>query len=449
MLPSRARSRSENACGEVTLYRPVLSSLLASSAVRGSRAVMQHGAESYFVVGEGLLGESGGGRDRPRRGGRARRRRRSASRAWGRRAPATSSASEPQEARPCDGGRRRRRRRRSRGLHLPRPVPRPRPDLRQDRRHARRPRSRRRSCCRRRSPSLDLDSLYGAGPQDPESAKFYEADGIHLKVGTTDGRRRHPGQGRLRPAARRRHERGRKRKAIIPDPRNDENLAVAQTHAGDDPLPQPRRRQPARRRVPAGPALRPGARARHQALPVDGPHGLPAADLRAQRWSTTSSLTAARCSRSAPTPTDVPTMPIEFSVAALPARALDGPRRLQLEQDLRRRRRHARLPVHLLRRRAATSAARRGCRATGSPTSAASTTSARPGAPNLTVPAAKFNRAMRIDTHLVDPLANLPAETFGGSGDPARRPAPQPRLPQPDAGAHGPARHRPADGRRS
>ena len=34
-----------------------------------------------------------------------------------------------------------------------------------------------------RSPSLDLDSLYGAGPQDPASAKFYEADGMHLKMG--------------------------------------------------------------------------------------------------------------------------------------------------------------------------------------------------------------------------------------------------------------------------
>ena len=36
-----------------------------------------------------------------------------------------------------------------------------------------------------RSPSLDLDSLYGAGPTDPESAKFYEADGVHLKMGKT------------------------------------------------------------------------------------------------------------------------------------------------------------------------------------------------------------------------------------------------------------------------
>lgn len=36
-----------------------------------------------------------------------------------------------------------------------------------------------------RSPSLDLDSLYGAGPQDPESAKFY-SDDRHLKMGRTD-----------------------------------------------------------------------------------------------------------------------------------------------------------------------------------------------------------------------------------------------------------------------
>ena len=36
-----------------------------------------------------------------------------------------------------------------------------------------------------RSPSLDLDSLYGAGPLDPASAKFYEADGVHLKIGKT------------------------------------------------------------------------------------------------------------------------------------------------------------------------------------------------------------------------------------------------------------------------
>ena len=36
-----------------------------------------------------------------------------------------------------------------------------------------------------RSPRLDLDSLYGAGPGNPGSAKFYEADGLHLKTGNT------------------------------------------------------------------------------------------------------------------------------------------------------------------------------------------------------------------------------------------------------------------------
>jgi hypothetical protein len=81
-----------------------------------------------------------------------------------------------------------------------------------------------------RSPSLDLDSLYGAGPTDPESAKFYEADGIHLKMGKTlafEGETARDGFDLPRGAGTTRAE---KRKAIIPDPRNDENLAVAQTH---------------------------------------------------------------------------------------------------------------------------------------------------------------------------------------------------------------------------
>jgi hypothetical protein len=81
-----------------------------------------------------------------------------------------------------------------------------------------------------RSPSLDLDSLYGAGPQDPESAKFYEADGLHLKMGKTvaaegieakEGFDLPRGEGTTTKQ---------KRRAVIPDPRNDENLAVAQTH---------------------------------------------------------------------------------------------------------------------------------------------------------------------------------------------------------------------------
>ncbi len=80
-----------------------------------------------------------------------------------------------------------------------------------------------------RSPTLDLDSLYGAGPNDPVSAEFYRDD-RHLRVGTTVR------VGRLR--ARREYDLAREgddtrrnpRRALIPDFRNDENLAVAQTH---------------------------------------------------------------------------------------------------------------------------------------------------------------------------------------------------------------------------
>ena len=81
-----------------------------------------------------------------------------------------------------------------------------------------------------RSPSLDLDSLYGAGPSDPASAKFYEPDGLHLKMGKADavgGIPAKPGFDLPRGAG---ATAAAKRKAIIPDPRNDENLAVAQTH---------------------------------------------------------------------------------------------------------------------------------------------------------------------------------------------------------------------------
>ncbi|MGH3039067.1 MAG: peroxidase family protein [Gaiellaceae bacterium] len=80
-----------------------------------------------------------------------------------------------------------------------------------------------------RSPSLDLDSLYGAGPQDPASEKFYE-DETHLKMGRTDAVGPDEAKqgfdlprGSSGSAAQR-------RKAVIPDERNDENLAVAQTH---------------------------------------------------------------------------------------------------------------------------------------------------------------------------------------------------------------------------
>jgi hypothetical protein len=77
-----------------------------------------------------------------------------------------------------------------------------------------------------RSPSLDLDSLYGLGPG--LSPQFYK-DGVRLKTGTTTPvpdlpitKVAHPGFDLPRKPD---------GKALIPDPRNDENLVVAQTHA--------------------------------------------------------------------------------------------------------------------------------------------------------------------------------------------------------------------------
>ena len=82
-----------------------------------------------------------------------------------------------------------------------------------------------------RSPSLDLDSLYGAGPTDPGSAHFYEADGLHLRMGKTVASDGVPAKdGFDLPRVGTGSTKKARRRALIPDKRNDENLAVAQTH---------------------------------------------------------------------------------------------------------------------------------------------------------------------------------------------------------------------------
>ena len=75
-----------------------------------------------------------------------------------------------------------------------------------------------------RSPVLDLDSLYGFGPGSKNKNVAYEEDGIHLKVGSTT---EDPLGGKARPNDLPRNSKG---EARIGDPRNDENLAIAQTH---------------------------------------------------------------------------------------------------------------------------------------------------------------------------------------------------------------------------
>jgi Animal haem peroxidase len=78
-----------------------------------------------------------------------------------------------------------------------------------------------------RSPALDLDSLYGNGPADHGSARFYGPQGLKLLMGKTE----RVGGGTL--AAHQGFDLPRddsQQLAVIPDKRNDENLAVAQTH---------------------------------------------------------------------------------------------------------------------------------------------------------------------------------------------------------------------------
>jgi len=73
-----------------------------------------------------------------------------------------------------------------------------------------------------RTPRFDLDSLYGRGPAD--QPYLYESDGIHMLLGE-----RMSGNPFDRDA--RQIPRGPNDRALIGDPRNDENRIVAQLHA--------------------------------------------------------------------------------------------------------------------------------------------------------------------------------------------------------------------------
>jgi hypothetical protein len=259
-----------------------------------------------------------------------------------------------------------------------------------------------------RSPSIDLDSLYGAGPADPGSAKFYEADGEHLKMGKTfaadgipakDGFDLPRGAGSTAKA---------KRRAIIPDPRNDENLAVAQTHLAMirfhnrvvDTLPGS---------VPAGARFETA-----RELVTKHYQWMLRTDFLpriAQGTVVTDVFTNGRKAfEVGATPTDVPTMPLEFSVAAYRlghsmVRASynwnkifdDGFGTLGflfefsgLSGDLGFSPRLLSTWIADFRRLYNFKLA---------------------GRPDLAVPPAKFNRTMRIDTRLVNPLQFLPGLT--------------------------------------
>jgi hypothetical protein len=258
-----------------------------------------------------------------------------------------------------------------------------------------------------RSPSLDLDSLYGAGPQEPASADFYEADGLHLKMGsTTDDRQ---GFDLPRGAG---STNAQRRKAVIPDPRNDENLAVAQTHLAMIRF----HNRVVDTQLGGVPAAQRFSRAREIVtkhyqwmIRTDYLRRICAAGVVNNVFTGNRKVFEVGAA-----PTDPPTMPIEFSVAAFrlghsmvrgaynwnvnfPSGAgtldflftfsatggnLGGDTRL------------ADIWVADWRRLYDFTEANR---------------------PNLRPPPGEFNRAMRIDTRVVNPLGSLPRGSFGGT----------------------------------
>ena len=253
-----------------------------------------------------------------------------------------------------------------------------------------------------RSPALDLDSVYGRGPN--ENPEFYNADHIHLKMGKTgpEGLSLRgfdlPRSGNGHPSA------------GIPDPRNDENLAVAQTHLAFIRF---------HNRVV-------------DTLAPDSPHAVLFMRARKQvtrhyQWMIKTDFLPRICGpaviddvftngrkifeKNVP-PTQVPTMPVEFSVAAyrlghsMVRQAYNWNRNFDAGQGT----------LRLLFDFSGTS----GFLTRSSPLFGVWIADFRrlyhfgdAGRPDLEVSAAKFNNAMTIDTNLVAKLAHLEDETIG------------------------------------
>ena len=264
-----------------------------------------------------------------------------------------------------------------------------------------------------RSPSLDLDSLYGFGPADPVSAEFY-SDDRHLLVGRTV----RVGPGRL--AARREYDLarvgddspGNPRRALIPDFRNDENLAVAQTHLamirfhnrvvdGLGPgVPPGRRFRRARRLV----TLHYQWMLRHDYLPRI-----------CDKAVVTDVFTNGRKAfEVAADPLTVPTMPVEFSVAAFRF----GHSMIRSTYDWNAEFPRGSGDLFFLFDFSGTSGF-----LGGGPSALPSNWIAdwrrlyrfsSIGRPDLKPPPGEANVARRIDTLLSPPLAGLPSGSFGG-----------------------------------
>jgi Animal haem peroxidase len=272
-----------------------------------------------------------------------------------------------------------------------------------------------------RGPKLDLDSIYGAGPQDAVSAGFFAEDALHLKTGATASGRyasldgfdfARVGEGPSRGAA---------RKALIPDSRNDENLAVANVHLGLIRFHN--------RVVDTLPGETPPARRFALAREIVVKH---------YQWMIRTDFLPRVCDRAVlddvfkdgrkafepnPSPIDVPTMPLEFSVAAFRF----GHSMIRAAYNWNAQFDDGAGTLDLLFRFAAVSGELGGGLRVPTnwiPDLRRFYDFGEAGRTDLVVPAAKFNRAMRIDTKLANPLQYVPDERIGPvsgrEGDPAR-----------------------------
>jgi hypothetical protein len=266
-----------------------------------------------------------------------------------------------------------------------------------------------------RSPSLDLDSLYGAGPQDPGSAKFFEPDGLHLRMGKTVAAEGIPAKQGFDLPRGAGNTQAKKRRAIIPDPRNDENLAVAQSHLAFIRFHN--------RVVDTLPGSVPASQRFDKARELVTKH---------YQWMLRTDYLPRICAAGVvnnvfkqgrkafevgAAPTDVPTMPIEFSVAAFRL----GHSMIRREYNWNKIFDDGLGSLDLLFAFSGTSGDFLGDLRLPSTWIADFRRLydfGEANKPGLVVPARKFNRARRIDTRLANPLKNLPKGSFGGPAVP-------------------------------
>jgi hypothetical protein len=264
-----------------------------------------------------------------------------------------------------------------------------------------------------RSPSLDLDCLYGRGPTSRGSKRFYRPDGQRLKMGTTaasgGGGKADvdvPGFDLPRVVAPGEF-------ALIPDRRNDENLAVAQTHLA---LIRFHNRVIARLTAKGVPVSRRFTRARglvvrhyQWMIRTDFLPRIVDPEIVDDVFEHGRKLVEVDAG-----PATMPTMPIEFSIGAYRL----GHSMVRESYDWNRVFFGELGSLDLLFNFSGTGGILGGGVRLPSNWIADFRRLydfGEAGRADLASPSRDVNRAMRLDTHLVDPLAALPPSVFGGS----------------------------------